>query len=170
MDSRRSCFIGYLLKVERDSKIDDLNEKYDEEKRQTAVEKLIWRAGIKNGKSKDRDKNNIICTNHLVEFHSKYISNQKYCCNPLNQERHGSVKKGNFLFLLDYSFSKLNYKQLSESNVLKICTFMARFIYNINYIKYIYIYIFQKHLHLCKISVLNILTKYLKDTMKKFIF
>ena len=102
MDSRRSCFIGYLLKVERDSKIDDLNEKYDEEKRQTAVEKLIWRAGIKNGKSKDRDKNNIICTNHLVEFHSKYISNQKYCCNPLNQERHGSVKKGNCLFLLDY--------------------------------------------------------------------
>ena len=77
----------------------------------------------------------------MVEFHSKYISNQKYCCNPLNQERHGSVKKGNFLFLLDYSFSKLNYKQLSESNVLKICTFMARFTYNINYIKYIYIYI-----------------------------
>ena len=34
---------------------------------------------------------------------------------------------------------------------------------------YIYIYIFQKHLHLCKISVLNILTKYMKDTMK-FIF
>ena len=43
MDSRRSCFIGNLLKVECDSKTDDLNEKY-EEKRQTIVEKLIWRA------------------------------------------------------------------------------------------------------------------------------
>ena len=73
----------------------------------------------------------------MVEFHSKYISNQKYCCNPLNRERHGSAKKGNFLFLLEYSFSKLNYKQLLESNVLKICSFMARFIYNIHYIKYI---------------------------------
>ena len=85
MDSRRSCLIGNLLKVECDSKTVDLNEKYDEEKRQTVVEKLIWRAGIKDGTSKDRDKNNIICTNHLVELHSKYISNQKYCCNPLNQ-------------------------------------------------------------------------------------
>ena len=112
MDSGRSCFIGKLLKVECDSKTVDLNEKYNEEKTQTIVEKLMWRAGIKDGNSKDRDRNNIICTNHLVEFHSKYISNQKYCCNPLNQERHGSVKKGNFLFLLDYSFLKLNYKQL----------------------------------------------------------
>ena len=43
MDSRRSCFIGNLLKVKCDSKTDDLNEKY-EEKRQTIVEKLIWRA------------------------------------------------------------------------------------------------------------------------------
>ena len=53
MDSRRSCFIGNLLKVECDSKTVDLNEKYDEEKRQTVVEKLIWRAGIKDGTSKD---------------------------------------------------------------------------------------------------------------------
>ena len=53
----------------------DLHEKYDEDKRQTVVEN-----------SKDRDKNNIICTNHLVEFHIKYISNQKYCCNSWNQE------------------------------------------------------------------------------------
>ena len=80
MDSRRSCFIGNLLKVECDSKTDDLNEKY-EEKRLTVVEKLIWRAEIKDENSKDRDKNNIICTNNLVEFDSKYISNQKYCCS-----------------------------------------------------------------------------------------
>ena len=112
MDSRKSCFIGNLLNVECDNKTDDLNEKYDEVKRQMVVEKLIWRAGIKDSNSKDRDKNNIICTNHLVQFHSKYISNQKYCCDPLNQERHGSAKKSNFLFLLDYSFSKQNYKQL----------------------------------------------------------
>ena len=138
MNNRRSCFIGNLLKIECDSKRVDLNEKYDDEKRQTVVEKLIWRAGIKDGNSKDRDNNNIICTNHQVEFQSKYISNQKYCSNPLNQERYGSVKKGNFLFLLDYSFSKVNYKQLSKSHVSKICTFMARFIYNIHYVKYIY--------------------------------
>ena len=73
MDSR-SCFVGNLLKVECDSKTDDLNEKY--EKRQTVVEKLIWRAEIKDENSKDRDKNNIICTNHLVEFDSKYFKSK----------------------------------------------------------------------------------------------
>ena len=87
MDSRRSYFIGNLLNVEHNCKTVDLNEKYDEGKRQIVVEKLIWKAGIKDGNSRDRDKNNIICTNHLVELHSKYISNQKYCSNPLNQER-----------------------------------------------------------------------------------
>ena len=79
MDSR-SCFVGNLLKVECDSKTDDLNEKY--EKRQTVVEKLIWRAEIKDENSKDRDKNNIICTNHLVEFDSKYFKSKvllQYC-------------------------------------------------------------------------------------------
>ena len=79
MDSR-SCFAGNLLKVECDSKTDDLNEKY--EKRQTVVEKLIWRAEIKDENSKDRDKNNIICTNHLVEFDSKYFKSKvllQYC-------------------------------------------------------------------------------------------
>ena len=64
MNNRRSCFTGNLLKIECDSKRVDLNEKYDDEKRQTVVEKLIWRAGIKDGNSKDRDNNNIICTNH----------------------------------------------------------------------------------------------------------
>ena len=73
MNSRRSCFIGNLLRVECDCKTVDLNEKYNEEKRQTIVEKLMQRAGIKNGNSKGRGKNNIICTNHLVKFHSKCI-------------------------------------------------------------------------------------------------
>ena len=67
-------------------------KKYDEEKRKTDVAKLICTAGMKDRHSKDRDKNSIFFTNHLVEFNSKYISNQKYCCNPLNQERHGLVK------------------------------------------------------------------------------
>ena len=64
MNNRRSCFIGNLLEIECDSKRVDLNEKYDDEKRQTVVEKLKWRAGIKDGNSKGRDNNNIICTNH----------------------------------------------------------------------------------------------------------
>ena len=80
-----------MLKVECDNKAVDLNEKYDEEKRRTVVEKLIWTAGMKDSNSKDRTTNNIISINHLVECHSKYISNQKYCCNLLNQERQGSV-------------------------------------------------------------------------------
>ena len=37
MDSRRSYFIGNLLKVQCDSKTIDLNEKYDEDKTQTVV-------------------------------------------------------------------------------------------------------------------------------------
>ena len=41
MNSRRSCFIGNLLRVECDCKTVDLNEKYNEEKRQTIVEKLM---------------------------------------------------------------------------------------------------------------------------------
>ena len=67
-----------------------------EKKRKTVAMKLIWTAGMKYSNSQNRDKHNIFCTNHLVEFHSKYISNQKYCCNQLNQERHGS--KGFFVF------------------------------------------------------------------------
>ena len=85
-----------MLKVECDNKAVDLNEKYDEEKRKTVVEKLIWTAGMKDSNSKDRARNNIISINHLVECHSKYISNQKYYCNLLNQERQGSVKKALF--------------------------------------------------------------------------
>ena len=61
----RGCFIGNLLKVECDNKTVNLNEKYDEEKRQTVVEKLIWRAGIKDVNSKDRDKNNIVTATGL---------------------------------------------------------------------------------------------------------
>ena len=110
-----------MLKVECDNKAVDLNGKYDEEKRQILVEKMIWRAGMKDSNSKDSAWNNIISTNHMVEWHSKYISNQKNCCNPLNHERHGSVKKVFFLFLLEYV--------------------------NIHTYKYIYIFTkFQKHL------------------------
>ena len=86
------------MKVECDSKAVDFNQKYDEGKRQTVIEKLIWRAGMKDSNSKDRARNNEISTNYVVECHSKYISNQKYCCNPLNQERHGSVKKSFVVF------------------------------------------------------------------------
>ena len=32
-------------------------------------------------------------TMYCIEVHSKYISNQKYCCNPLNHEWHGWVEK-----------------------------------------------------------------------------
>ena len=74
----------------------------------------------------------------MVKFHSKYISNQKNCCNPLNQVRHGSVKKVYFLFLLDYSFSKPNNKQLWECIVLKFGLSWPDLYIHI----YIYIYIY----------------------------
>ena len=54
------------MKFECNSKKADLVEKYDEDKRKTIVEKLMWRVGKKGGNYKDKDKNNIICTNHLV--------------------------------------------------------------------------------------------------------
>ena len=111
------------MKVECDSKAVDFNQKYDEGKRQTVIEKLIWRAGMKDSNSKDRARNNIISTNYVVECHSKYISNQKYCWNPLNQERHGSVKKS---FVV---FTRLCFKKFALSQPDSYYTYIYIYIY-----------------------------------------
>ena len=54
MDSRRSCFIANLMNIECDSKKADLNETYNEWKKKTVVQKVIWRAGMKNDTSQDQ--------------------------------------------------------------------------------------------------------------------